>query len=353
MRAGLVTFHEADNFGAVLQAYALQQTLTGLGADSLFVSFSNKAKKQETYLPAKGPTALFAQRIVSEGKKREELFRQFREQYMKCSVDYDLKDKASINKDFDCFIAGSDQIWNFRIPEVDERFFLTFAEDKKKYSYAASFGTEEFPEKGKTWCTEQLNSFQKISVRESSGQKIVKELTGRDAEVSLDPTLLLSKEDWLKIASDQGDKPYYLLFMVKYDAELHKRAKEKAESDGMELRIITAAFMPQCGFPSWSQVSVSDWVGLMAHSSGTFTNSFHGTAFSLMFERPVAVAGNAGELAKRNGRMEDILGKAGLPEAMDGGLAVPEAGKIEDNLKEDRERSIRYLKDVLADAADS
>ena len=353
MRAGIVTFHEADNFGAVLQAYALQQTLNKLGAESTFVSFTDKAKKEETYFPTKGPTAVFAQRIISEGKKREELFKKFREQYMKCSRDYNLKDKESINSDFDCFIAGSDQIWNFRIPGVDERFFLTFAEDKKKYSYAASFGSEEFPEKGKSWCADQLNSFQKISVRESSGQKIVKELTGRDAEVSLDPTLLLSKEEWLDIASDPGDKPYYLLFMVKYDADLHKKAKEKAEADGMELRIITAAFMPQCGFPAWSQVSVNDWVGLMAHSSGTFTNSFHGTAFSLMFERPVAVAGNAGELAKRNGRMEDLLGKAGLIEAMGGDLAKPESGKIFENLKEDRKASINYLKDVLTDAADS
>ena len=353
MKAGIVTFHEADNFGAVLQAYALQQTLNKLGADSLFVSFSDKTEKEGTYFPAKGPTAVFAQKIISEGKKREQLFARFREQYMKCSKDYDLKDKKLINNDFDCFIAGSDQIWNFRIPGVDERFFLTFAEDKKKYSYAASFGSEEFPEKGKAWCSEQLKSFKKISVRESSGQQIVKDLTGRDAQVSLDPTLLLSKEEWLRIVSDPGDKPYYLLFMVKYDAALHKTAKEKAAADGLELRIITAAFMPQCGFPSWSQVSVNDWVGLMAHSSGTFTNSFHGTAFSLMFERPLAVAGNAGELAKRNGRMEDILNKSGLSEAMGGDLARPETGKISEKLKEDREASIVYLKEILADAADS
>lgn len=353
MRAGIVTFHEADNFGAVLQAYALQQTLNKLGASSAFVSFTDKVKKQETYFPDKGPAALFAQRIVSEGKKREELFRQFREQYMNCSGDYDLNDKESLNNDFDCFIAGSDQIWNFRIPGVDGRYFLTFSEDRKKYSYAASFGTEEFPEKGRSWCSGQLNSFRKISVRESSGQKIVQDLTGRQAEVSLDPTLLLAREEWLKIANEPENRPYYLLFMVKYDADLHKRAKEKAGSDGLELRIITAAFMPQCGFPAWSQVSVNDWVGLMAHSSGTFTNSFHGTAFSLMFERPVAVAGNAGELAKRNGRIEDLLKKAGLSEALGGDLAEPGAGMITENLKNDREASVNYLKDVLADAADT
>lgn len=353
MKAGIVTFHEADNYGAVLQAYALQLTIDKLGGDSLFVSFSDKAKKEVTYFPTQGPTAVFARKIISEGKKREELFAGFRAKHMKCSKDYDLKDKESINNDFGCFIAGSDQIWNFRIPGVDERYFLTFAEDRKKYSYAASFGSEEFPEKGKAWCSEQLNSFRKISVRENSGLKIVKDLTGRDAQVSLDPTLLLSREEWFNIASDPEERPYYLLFMVKYDAGLHRKAKEKAESDGMELRIITAAFMPQCGFPSWSEVSVSDWIGLMAHSSGTFTNSFHGTAFSLMFERPVSVAGNAGELAKRNGRMEDLLNKAGLGEAMGGGPIGPEPGMISENLKEDREASLEYIKEILTDAADS
>ena len=353
MKAGIVTFHEADNFGAVLQAYALQKVLEKLGTDSEFVSFSGSMKKQETLFPTQGPTALFARRIIEEGEKRAELFQSFRAEYMKCSRPFDVKDREALDQSFDFFVAGSDQIWNFRIPGVDGRYFLPFAQRYKKYSYAASFGSEDFPEKVKEWCAMQLKDFQGLSVREAFGQTIIKELTGRNSVVSLDPTLLLSKEEWSQIASDPGEKPYDLLFMVKYDPVLHQQAKNHATVTGAELKMITAAFMPQCGFPAWSQVSVQDWIGLMAHSSATFTNSFHGTAFSLLFERPVAVAGVNGELSKRNGRMEDLLYTAGLKKAMDGSLWTPEPGAIHENLAGDREASIQYLKDMIDHAADS
>ena len=137
--------------------------------------------------------------------------------------------------------------------------------------------------------------------------------------------------------------------MLIFTREQKKRQKQTAK----KLRMITAAFMPQCGFPAWNGNSVNDWVGLMAHSSGTFTNSFHGTAFSLIFERPVSVAGNAGELAKRNGRIEELLKKADAAGAMGKDLWTPEPGKIAESLKEDREASIHFLKDILKDAADT
>ena len=139
MKVGILTFHEADSFGAVLQAYALQQTLSKLGANSEFVQL----RMPQTTAQAQnvtGAAAIFARRIQAESQKREALFADFRQKYMHISRTYQPTDP--IDDDYDCFIAGSDQIWNFRIPGADARYFLPFAKPEKRYSYAASFGAD-------------------------------------------------------------------------------------------------------------------------------------------------------------------------------------------------------------------
>ncbi len=350
MKAGILTFHEADNYGAVLQAYALQQTLKKLGADSEFVAIGAPVGQAAPAVTINGPAALFAKRVQAEGTKRSALFQRFRDEYMRCSPHYEKDEGEKCNAAYDFFVAGSDQIWNFRIPGADERYFLPFAGAEKRFSYAASFGAEEFPEQAKPWCSRQLEKFVRISVREESGKRIVRELTGRDAEVCLDPTLLLDRSDWETMLPPPAAEPYLLLFMLKYDERLAACAKRTAEERGLALKTVTAAFMPQFGFPSWSGVGVTDWLGLMAGAEGVFTNSFHGTVFSLLFGRPLSVARLGGELSKRNGRIEELLERAGLSEALGEELCALEPGMFEQRIREVREASINYLKEVIRDA---
>ena len=347
MKIGLVTFHEADNFGAVLQAYALQKTVDSLGASSSFVNLP-VIPKQNSY-PLTGPAAVFAKKIMAEGEVRSAHFKAFRDEYMTISKPYTKDDYRALDSDFDRFIAGSDQIWNLRIPDVDDRYFLPFADPSKRYSYAASFGGDEFPENVKEWAGKQLSMFSAISVREESGVALAEELSGKSAFVSLDPTLLLSREDWLKVASDASSEDYYLLFLVKYDAGLHNKAKEMAEKDGKTLKVITAAFMPQLGFPAWSGVSVRDWVSLVSHSSGTFTNSFHGCAFSLIFGRPLCVGMLSSELGKRNGRIVDLLTKFGMDKSLEGELKAVDPDEFTRIIEASKAASVDYLKSVVQD----
>ena len=349
MKVGILTFHEADNYGAVLQAFALQQILKKLGAESEFVC----VETEEVHAPetASGPAALFMKRIKEEGAKRALLFKQFRESNMICSPRYKKEELENIDEQYDLFIAGSDQIWNFRIPGADERYFLPFADPKKRFSYAASFGSDELPEKAKPWCSKQLERFVRISVREESGVRIVKDLTGRDAVVSLDPTLLLTKEEWERMIShDKSEERYMLLFMLKYDEELTLRAKKASEAAGVTLKVITAAFMPQFGFAPWSGVGVNDWISLIAGAEGVFTNSFHGTVFSLLFGRPLSVSRLNGELSKRNGRIEELLKRVGLLSCFDGKLCSIEIGTFEEKIQGSREDSMKFLKDILNNA---
>ncbi len=342
---GILTFHEADSYGAVLQAYALQQTLLKLGKESQFVQIE-MPKGNTGAEAAVGAAAIFARKIQAESKKREALFEDFRQKYMKISRPY--QPAEPIDNDYDCFIAGSDQIWNFRIPGADARYFLPFAKSQKRNSYAASFGADDLPEKAKAWAADQLSKFKNISVREASGCQIVKALTGKDAEVCLDPTLLLDRQDWEKLTQKTDLEPYILLFLLKYDEELLARARKEAESQGLPLRIVTAAFMPQVGMSAWNTTGVTEWLGLIRNAQSVFTNSFHGMVFSMIFGRSFHIKRLTGELSTRNGRLDEMLSFLGLSSALET-VVSPNYEELWCLMDERKASSISYLRRIALD----
>lgn len=343
MKIGILTFHEADSYGAVLQAYALQQTVRGLGAESEFVQIQKPAKA-ETPPPAGGAAAIFARRIQAEGEKRAALFARFRQECLHISRPYAPEDP--IDEAYDCFLAGSDQIWNFRIPGADARYFLPFAKPEKRYSYAASFGEGTVPEKIRPWAAAQLKQFRSISVREESGCRLVRDLTGREAQVSLDPTLLPDRADWDALTAPAPEAPYVLLFLLKYDEVLANQAKAEAQVRGAALRTITASFMPKVGMDAWAGAGVSDWLSAIRHADCVFTNSFHGMVFSLIFGRGFHVARLGGELSSRNGRIEELLSFLGLTAALER-VVQPDPEKVWDKLEPRRAASMDYLRSII------
>lgn len=343
MKAGILTFHEADSYGAVLQAYALQQMLFKLGADSEFVQIQMPQAAVQAQ-PVTGAAAIFARRMQAESKKRETLFSAFRQTYMCISDTYAPTD--DIDRDYDCFIAGSDQIWNFRIPGADARYFLPFAKPEKRYSYAASFGADALPEKAKAWAAGQLSQFEAISVREESGCRIVKELTGREAQVCLDPTLLPDRADWEALTHQDVAAPYMLLFLLKYDGNLVAKATEEAEKRGLQLRTITAAFMPQLGMSAWNTTGVTDWLSAIRNAQCVFTNSFHGMVFSMIFGRCFHAERLTGELSNRNGRLEELLSFLELSDALED-IAEPDYERVWKLLEPRRTASVDYLRRII------
>lgn len=346
MKIGILTFHEADSYGAVLQAYALQQTLRKLGAESEFVSISSPAPAAAPAAPVSPAAAIFARKLQMEGKKREALFAAFRAAHMSVSRTYAPTD--DIDDDYDRFVAGSDQIWNFRIPGADARYFLPFAKAEKRYSYAASFGADALPEKAKPWVAKQLSLFQGISVREEKGCGIVSELTGKTAQVCVDPTMLLDRADWEALAEGTPAEPYVMLFMLKYDPELLAQAKAEAEKRGVALKVVTAGFMPQAGMEAWNTTGVPQWLGAIRGAECVFTNSFHGTVFSLIFGRRLHVQRLTGELSSRNGRIDELLAFLGLTDALDG-IAEPDYEQVWGLLEGRRNASVEYLRRIVND----
>ena len=345
MMVGILTLHEADNYGAVLQAYALQRTLEKLGAECEFLSLV-KAQAQQGEEPSGLPAALIG-RIRQAGGKRAALFDAFRRRWLHCAGPVPWAEAARSVERYDRLIVGSDQVWNPRISGVDERYFLPFAPPDKRFSYAASFGAEPLPESIRDWCAGELRRFAGLSVRERSGRDLLMDLTGREALVCLDPTLLLSREEWAALAGPEDEKAYVLLYLLKYDASLAAAAKKEAAGRGLPLRTVTAAYMPPCGFDAWCGVGVEKWASLFRNASCVFTNSFHGTAFSLLFSKPLRTARIGGELQARNGRTEELLQSVGLDPSFDGMYPAVPAETFSACIRERRETSVGYLKEIV------
>lgn len=337
MKTGILTFHDADNYGALLQAYALQQTLKKLGMESEFVEIEREVKKAEPQ-QKNGPMAVFMKRVTEASERRKKLFEEFRNGYLEISPCYRREETEQLNDRYQLFLVGSDQVWNWKIPDVDPRYFLPFAADEKKYSYAASFGTSEVPEKVAGWTAEQLKKFRRISVREESGRQLAEKLTGRTAQVHPDPTLLLERQDWEKI-SEQRESDYVLLFLLVYDEEAVRKAREIAEQKKVSVKIVTAAFLPQLGVDAWCTSGVTEWITLIRNAQAVVTNSFHGTVFSILFEKEFVVIPLKGELAGRNGRIEELLEKTGLSENRD----FERAGEA---LRQMRREAEQYFREV-------
>lgn len=219
-KVGIVTFHRALNYGAVLQSYALQKTVSSLGAECEIVDYICP-KITADYKPFRiyknDLLKSFAKScvMVRRRAKRRDAFKSFFNNYLvKSKKSYTPQNIGELKNDYDLFISGSDQVWSPRCVGFDPAYFLTFADDKQKYSYAASFAVPTLPDEFIDEYKKRLNGFQKFSVREPSGEKLVKELTGRTAETHLDPTLLISADEWKKIAVSKIDKPYILILRL-------------------------------------------------------------------------------------------------------------------------------------------
>lgn len=351
MKAGILTFHNANSYGAVLQAYALQQTLLRLGADCDLVHIQmpgrTPAPAQNGPAPTASPAAaIFARQLQAEGQKRAAHFARFRQAHLRISQPYQPTDP--IADDYDLFVAGSDQIWNMQIPDTDARYFLPFARPVQRCSYAASFGGDPIPGNAETWISDQLSKFRAISVREKSGVDTVKALTGKDAAVCLDPTLLLETADWDALIAEETAEPCVVLFLLKYDGALFSLAQAEAQRLEVPLRVITANFTPKLGMPAWTGTGVTAWLSAIKHARCVFTNSFHGMVFSMIFERPFRVGRLSEELSNRNCRIEELLALLELSSALEQ-VVQPDYAAVQSRLAEEKAFSLAYLKGLIGE----
>lgn len=262
------------------------------------------------------------------GKEKKKKFQAFRARYLKKSAQkWDTKESLLKNPpDYDVYISGSDQIWNPDIIIDDYNYLLAFVpKEKKKIAYASSFGKGVLPESKREIYQRCLKRFDSIGVREESGRRLAEELTGKECKTVLDPTLLLTREEWARMAADNQEKePYVLCYYMPGDEAVCQAIKKIAERISHEkgLKIINLGlkeyYKLKKDIDFRATAGPEDFVGLFLHADYIVTNSFHGTAFATNFNKQVYVPINASldNGNARHTRMVDYLKLIGLEEAI-------------------------------------
>ena len=222
----------------------------------------------------------------------------------------DCKLPDQLNEEYDSFFAGSDQIWNYKFDTTRlYNHFLEFAEDKKKVAISGSFGVEEIPDAWKKRFIEGLNRYSYISVREDAGQKIVKDLLGRDVPVLIDPTMMLSKEEWLKVSKKPRvdcSKPYILKYYLGDETEEDK-IDIWAKENGYEVYELLNDKIPEL-----YSAGPGEFISLINNAALVCSDSFHCIVFSIIFSKPFIVYARRGSGNYMTSRLDTLLKKFGF-----------------------------------------
>lgn len=280
MKVHIVTPHAVYNYGALLQAHALYNYLEYKGHEVYMYDFPpHKAGKSKTikeliYKCANKLGRLLHYREIKLGEKRfDEFIKEFR---------------ISDEKDAPLYLVGSDQVWNPN--NLDENFSLRFASDKsKKISYAASIGIRKIQTEDENKFKDAIERLNALSARELDTANEVERITGRKCRVDVDPTFLMSKEYWREQERPMDiNSPYvlmYLLHIPKDIKDIINKAKKKYKCD---VRIIDRIGFMRYAFPGtigMSDVGPREFLWLVDNARAVITSSFHGTAFSIIFEK--------------------------------------------------------------------
>lgn len=300
---GIITIHNIFNYGSVFQAYALQRICEQLGCRTEIINYvfpnqfhSKNPNINENHTIKGEPfwiKALFFLALIRQHKG----ITHFVSSFLRLSSGvYNSPNELMQNPPhYDVYITGSDQLWNPRHCNGDPSFLLHFAPPKSlKISYAASFGTNEIPSSLQSQYKELLGQYKHISVRENSGATLIKELTGQNAKVVLDPTLLLNKDDWNCIARPKRliREPYILCYFLNYSFNafpyVDELALEMQRQTGFKLvRVARPPHGLQLkGIKNFVGASPQEFLALVRDAEIILTTSFHGTAFAVNFGKP-------------------------------------------------------------------
>ena len=281
MKIGILTFHDAMNYGAVLQAYALQKKLSALGAKPEIINYVASGMEFESKLikPNDKKDIKLAAKILFRWIKRKE-FSDFIKKNIPVSIKVDYKGLHKLGGLYEAVIVGSDQVWNDSCIKGDNSFVLSFVPHCKRYSYAVSTGgsrenTDRFIER----YSRDIAGFQTISVRENNTYNIFKEKYN-NVRLDVDPVLLLDGGEWMQVTSNRlYTKQYAFLYVVGGVNNIKRFAADYARKKGLVLidNKTSVEFMKHC--------SPSDFLSWIAHADTVITNSFHGTAFSVVFRK--------------------------------------------------------------------
>lgn len=378
MRIGILTQPLYCNYGGLVQCYALQQVLQRMGHEA--VVLEREFNRQYT---VKGACAYYSKLLIKKifrkqaswhyyvaQERRDYIAKHtyhFIQQYIQprskhCYTTEQLKEEVE-RLHLDAIVVGSDQVWRPDYSPCQPNYFLDFLSDDspvKRISYAASFGGDKwlFSPELTQQCGKLLQRFRAVSVREQSAVQLCKERFGVDAVQVLDPTMLLEPSDYQKIIGNHTQKRgslfCYMLDRSNEKRELIQQIAKRTSKKPFEC-------MPQlpdsiynlygeidkCVYPP-----VEDWLSAFMEAEMIVTDSFHGTVFSILFNKPFWVVGNEG---RGMARFESLIAMYGLQERL---LTATSVSKIDlyalidwqgvnEKRKELQSQSFKYIEDSL------
>lgn len=362
MKIAILTYHRATNYGAVLQAYALQRKIYQYMSQSDECRIINyQCAPVEAMRKSIHYNKRFVKDIVRfpfvflDDAKCVKRFDQFLIKNM--ILDEDCEDLCGLNNRYDIFITGSDQVWNYDVCRDDETYFLNFVtDDKKKRSYAASLGAQRLFERDKDRILHNLKGFPKISVREKTGIDELKEIIS-DVRIDIDPTLLIEQDDWnklIEISNNDGD--YILIYCVAPPKGLLEMAKKLQVLTGYKVIYLTNQLSKKIKYRSFIYVSgigPQDFLYYVKNAKYVLTTSFHGTVFSLIFHK--LFYAELDSLNGHNDRIDNLLKRAKAEIFADQTCLFEEDKKnmidwekIDIEIRHMKSESERYLKGVVS-----
>lgn len=326
MKIKTVTCHHVYNYGATLQAYALQTYLEMAGNDVEIIDYRLPTQtRYQLFTPFPAGRAYEAikklpwlryvicpfrnrKMLLTWGRKRAFDDFDYRFLHITPVTYHNIKEIRNNPPEADLYIAGSDQIWNTETSNgTDEGYYLDFGSpDIRRISYAASFGVSKIQDELKDFVATELRKFEKLSVRETAGLKILNDL-GLNGTLVVDPVFLLSKEQWINnLRLSKTDENYILLYdFLHDDTSIRDFSKSLAKHTG--LRILSVNDISEAPYADVqvNNAGPKEFLQYIMNARYVVSNSFHATAFSLIFNKEFATFPLVSQ--HNSSRMENLL----------------------------------------------
>ena len=350
-KIAVLTYCEWNSYGSILQAYGLKYALDLLGfSETIYKTFRMESPLRKRIKKDIKSVLRYLKSLSYTNK----LQRAYNNNTSFIDENFDIvyyngydELKASIPEN-DFYLAGSDQVWNPSAPQKE--FFLDFnTYSKKKLSYAASFGVLDIAPEHEDYMRRMLSDFTEISVRERSIVPVIKSLDpGLSVRVHIDPTFLIESEEWRNIARYRADVPerYILVYVLYRDNQLNSELKRLSERTG--LPVISVQFGSGTVYADRRiyDCDVREFLGLIDRAEYVVTSSFHGLAFSVIFNKRFSAVINPSAPT----RLTDLMELLGIENCAVGELDTAfsaDYDAVNKTAEKERERTFEYLRSVL------
>lgn len=306
-----ITLDHTVNYGSCFQAYALQKAVEGIqlsdGSTSSYTLIPIRTFRE--WNSKRSVISMLLLPIISLYRRK---FVGFENKYMHFTKSKSLSDLPALNDETDVFMCGSDVIWNPDFNHNLNAFYLDFAK-KYKFSYAASFGKAEISDQQLSATKDYLEELNTISIREKNGLEIIRRCLDKPVKVVADPVFLLTKDEWNSIMPAlESIGKYIFVYMTHLSETANLFIDNLKKRTG--LRVIISAIGPKQVLKMKAlQIQTPDeWLRLISNAEYVVTNSFHATAFSIMFHKKFFTVVNGDKAKGINIRMNDLLTELGL-----------------------------------------